>query len=261
MRKAEIAVIGGTGQETLLSYPEQMIEGTPYGLASPIFIGETEGKTVAFMPRHGIRHCVPPHKVNYRANIYALHTIGVKRIIATNAVGAISPKIKPGNLVVPHDLIDYTKSRHSTFYDEEPVTHIDVSQPYCPEIRSALIEAAKKAAAAVIDRAVLVCTDGPRYETPAEIRMFGRMGCDVVGMTCMPEAVLARELEMCYASVCLVTNMAAGLQKRLTAEELVNVAKKKTLAIEQVLRETVRNLPSKRQCQCAHALEDARFRG
>jgi len=261
LRKAEIAIIGGTGQETLLNYPEAVINGTPYGLASPILIGEIDGKTVAFMPRHGVRHSVPPHKVNYRANIYALHQIGVKRIIATNAVGAINPNLKPGNLVVPNDLIDFTKFRQSTFYDEEPVTHADLSQPYCPEIRSALIGAVKGIEIEVTARAVLVCTEGPRLETPAEIRMFGRMGCDIVGMTGMPEAVLARELEMCYASLCLVTNMAAGLQKRLTAEELVKVARKAAPVLEQVLRETVRHLPTKRRCPCAHALEDAKFRG
>jgi 5'-methylthioadenosine phosphorylase len=261
LRKVEIAIIGGTGQETLLNYQEQVRNGTPYGLASPIFIGETDGKVVAFMPRHGVRHVVPPHKVNYRANICALHDIGVERIVATNAVGAINRNLKPGNLVVPHDLVDFTKFRQSTFYDEDPVTHVDVSQPYCPEVRSALIAAAKRIRAEVIDRAVLVCTEGPRYETPAEIRMFGRMGCDVVGMTGMPEAVLARELVMCYASICLVTNMAAGFQKRLTAEELVKVSKKTAPVLEQILRETVRILPTKRQCPCARTLEHARFRG
>lgn len=213
------------------------------------------------MPRHGARHCTPPHKVNYRANIYALHKIGVKRVLATNTVGAINPKLKTGNLVVPHDLVDFTKFRQSTFYDDEPVTHVDVSQPYCPEIRSAIVGAAKRIGAQIIDRAVLVCTEGPRLETPAEIRMFKRMGCDVVGMTGMPEAVLARELEICYASMCLVTNMAAGIQKRLTAEELVKTAKKTAPVLEQLLRETVRHLPTKRQCPCAQALEHARFRG
>jgi len=261
LRKTEIAIIGGTGQEKLLNYSGQVREGTPYGLAPPIFLGEIDGKTVAFMPRHGIQHSVPPHKVNYRANIYALHRIGVKRILATSAVGAINRKIKPSDLVVPHDLVDFTKSRQSTFYEDEPVTHVDVSQIFCPEIRSTLIGTGKRLGVEVVDRAVLVCTEGPRLETPAEIRMFGRVGCDVVGMTAMPEAVLARELEMCYATVCFVTNMAAGMQKRLTAEELVNVAKKTAPIMQQLLRETVKHLPAKRQCPCAHALEKARFRG
>jgi len=261
LRKAEIAIIGGTGQEKLLNYSEQIVNGTPYGLAPPIFLGEVDGKTVAFMPRHGVHHGVPPHKVNYRANVYALHQIGVQRILATNAIGAINRDIKPSDLVVPHDLVDFTKSRQSTFYDGEPVTHVDVSQLFCPEIRSVLIKTAKRICERVVDRAVLVCTEGPRLETPAEIRMFGRMGCDVVGMTALPEAVLARELEMCYATVCFVTNMAAGIQKRLTAEELAEVAKRTAPIIQQILRETVKHLPTKRQCQCARALEKARFRG
>jgi len=261
LRKAEIAIIGGTGQEKLLNYPEQIRNGTPYGLSPPIFIGEIDGKTVAFMPRHGVHHRVPPHKVNYRANIYALHQIGVKRVLATNAVGAINRSIKPSDLVVPHDLVDFTKSRQSTFYDAQPVTHVDVSQIFCPEVRSLLIRTAKRIGARVVDRAVLVCTEGPRLETPAEIRVFRRVGCDVVGMTAMPEAVLARELEMCYATVCFVTNMAAGMQKRLTAQELGRVARKTAPVLQQVLRETVKNLPTKRQCPCAYTLEKARFRG
>jgi len=260
LRKAEIAIIGGTGQEKLLGYSEQIRNGTPYGLAPPIFLGEIYGKTVAFMPRHGVSHGVPPHKVNYRANIYALHQMGVKRVLATNAVGAINRKIKPSSLVVPHDLVDFTKSRASTFYDSEPVTHVDVSQLFCPEVRSVLIESARGKGARVFDRGVLVCTEGPRLETPAEIRVFGRLGCDVVGMTAMPEAVLARELEMCYATVCFVTNLAAGLGvKRLSAEELVKVARETAPILQQVLRETVKHLPSKPRCSCGRALEKARF--
>jgi len=139
--------------------------------------------------------------------------------------------------------------------------HVDMSQPYCPEIRGLLIETAKNRDVRVWDRAVLVCTEGPRYETPAEIEMFRRLGCDVVGMTGAPEAVLARELEMCYATICFVSNMAAGLQQRLTASEVVKVAKQKLPVIQQVLRETVRNLPKDRNCPCAHALRDARLRG
>ena len=192
----DIAVLGGTGQEALLSNSEQIRCGTPYGLPPPIFLGEISGKIVAFMPRHGVHHETPPHKVNYRANIYALHEIGVKRVIATNAVGAINQKYKPGDLVVPSDVIDFTKLRQVTFYDGPPVTHVDISEPYCPEIRSALIEAAKRSGTSVFERAALVCTEGPRLETPAEIRMFARLGCDVVGMTGMPEAILTRELEM-----------------------------------------------------------------
>jgi len=261
LRKANIAIIGGTGLEALLKDTRQIRVGTPYGLPPPISVGEIDRKTVAFLPRHGVHHSVPPHRVNYRANVYALHGIGVKRIVATNAVGAINHNFKPGDLVIPHDLIDFTRCRQLTFYDETQVTHVDVSQPYCPEIRSLLIKKAKESGARVWDRAVLVCTEGPRYETPAEIEMFRRLGCDVVGMTGAPEAVLARELEMCYAALCFVSNLAAGMQRRLTASEVMEMAKQKLLIIQQILRETVKHLPKDRCCPCAHALREAKLGG
>ncbi len=261
LRKAKIAIIGGTGLEALLKNTTQIRVGTPYGLPPSISVGEIDRNTVAFLPRHGVHHSVSPHRVNYRANVYVLHKIGVKRIASTNAVGAINLDFKPGDLVVPHDLIDFTKCRQLTFYDETPVTHVDMSQPYCPEIRGLLIEKVKESSLRVWDQAVLVCTEGPRYETPAEIEMFRRLGCDVVGMTGAPEAVLARELEMCYATLCFVSNMAAGMQRRLTASEVVGMAKQKLPVIQQILRETVKHLPKDRNCPCAHALRDARFRG
>jgi len=261
LKKADVAIIGGTGLEALLKDVEQVRIGTPYGLPPPISIGEVDGKPVAFLPRHGVYHSIPPHKVNYRANVYALYKIGVERIVATNAVGAINPDFKPGDLVVPHDLVDFTKFRKFTFYDDEPVTHVDVSQPYCPTVRDFLIRAGKRSHERVWDGAVLVCTEGPRYETPAEIEAFRRIGCDVVSMTGVPEASLARELEMCYASLCYVSNMAAGMQKRLTASEVSRVGKEKMPVLQQVLRETVRHLPKQRRCPCVHALRDARFRG
>jgi 5'-methylthioadenosine phosphorylase len=261
LRKVEVAVIGGTGLEALLTREKQIRVGTPYGLAPSISVGGVDGKSVAFLPRHGLHHSIPPHRVNYRANVYALHKLGAKRIIATNAVGAINRRFEVGGLVVPHDFVDFTKLRQPTYYDDAPVTHIDVSQPYCPEVRSVLIEIARKLGIKVPAKAVLVCTEGPRYETPAEIEIFRRLGCDVVGMTGVPEAVLARELEMCYATLCFITNMAAGIQKRLTADEVAVIAQKKTPIIQQVLRETIKHLPAKRGCPCAHALRDARLRG
>lgn len=259
-KKVEFAIIGGTGFERLFKNAEPLLVGTPFGIAPAISIGEIDGKTVAFLPRHGPDHSIPPHKINYRANIYSLHKIGVKRISATNAVGAINPDFKPGDMVIPHDFIDFTKLRCTTFYNEAPVTHIDVSQPYCPEIRRLLIETAEKLGLAVWDKAVLVSTEGPRYETPAEIEVFRRLGCDIVGMTGLPEAVLARELEICYASVCYVSNMAAGRQERLIAQEVSEVSKRVSPKLEQLLIETIKRLPYERNCPCAHALKDARFR-
>jgi 5'-methylthioadenosine phosphorylase len=261
LKKADAAIIGGSGLETLLKNMEQVHIGTPYGIPPPISVGDVGCRSVAFLPRHDVHHSVPPHKVNHRANIYALFKIGVKRILATNAVGAISVDLEPGDLVVPHDFVDFTKLRSPSFYDDVPVTHVDMSQPFCPEIRGMLAKTLEKCGKEVWDSGVVACTEGPRLETPAEIEMFRRLGCDLVGMTVVPEAVLARELEMCYATVCFVSNMAAGIQERLTVNEVVAVAKRRAPVIQQILRETISILPQKRQCPCVHALQDARFRG
>jgi 5'-methylthioadenosine phosphorylase len=261
LKKVDLGLIGGTGTEAILGTAEQIRVGTPYGLAPPIFIGEIGEKTVAFLPRHGVDHSVPPHKINYRANIYALHSLGAKRVIATNAAGAINPEFKPGDLVIPDDLIDFTRLRANTFYDDAPVTHIDVCETYCPEVRNGIIKAAERKNVKAFTKAVFVCSEGPRFETPAEIRMLERLGGDLVGMTGMPETVLAHELGMCYATVCIVTNMAAGLGRHLPTNDMVKIAKKTAPVLQQVLRETALHLPEKRQCQCAHALEEARFKG
>jgi 5'-methylthioadenosine phosphorylase len=251
--RASIAIIGGTGLEDLFKSSNNVNVGTPYGFSHEISICEIQNKTVAFLPRHGRKHDIPPHKINYRANIYALYRLGVERIIATNAVGAINLNFKPGDLVVPHDLIDFTKRRHPTFYDDAPVTHIDFTEPYCPEIRKILIEEAKKIGV-VHDQAVYVCTEGPRFETPAEIRMFRALGCDVVGMTGMPEAALARELGICYATLCFVSNMAAGIVAgRLTYKEVSEISKIVMPKVREIILKTITSLSETRSCQCSLA--------
>jgi len=254
-KKAKIAIIGGTGLEELFRDFRSFNIGTPYGFSRSIFIGEIRGRRVAFLPRHGRKHSVPPHKVNYRANIFALHKLGVERIIATNAVGAINPNFKPGDLVVPHDIVDFTKLRQSTFYDHAPVTHIDFTEPYCPEIRMILIEKAKKIST-VHDRAVYVCTEGPRFESPAEIKMFKILGCDVVGMTGMPEAALARELGICYATLCFISNMAAGIAGKLTYEEVLETSKAVMPKIRKIILEAIASLPENRKCQCSSSIKN-----
>jgi 5'-methylthioadenosine phosphorylase len=261
LEKAKIAVIGGSGFEHLFKTAKSLRLGTPYGSAVPLFLGQIDDKRVIFLPRHGSTHSVPPHRVNYRANIYALHKVGVERILATNAVGAINRDYKPGDIILPHDFVDFTRFRASTFYDKAPVTHVDVSEPYCPEMRNLLITNAKKLRLPLTEKSVLVCTEGPRFETPAEIEMFRRAGCDIVGMTGVPEVVLARELEMCYAAVCYVSNMAAGTQKRLTASEVAKTSKQILPKMEKLLIETVKSLPLKREgtCPCATALRSSRL--
>jgi len=256
--EAEVAIIGGTGLERLFKDLRKVRVGTPYGFPSSLQIGEIGRRRVALLQRHGASHAVPPHKVNYRANIYALHEIGVERIIATNAVGAINLKFKPSDLIVPHDLINFTAQRPLTFYDEAPVTHIDFSQPYCPEIRRILVEKSRKTGSRMWDRAVYICTEGPRYETPAEIRMYRKLGGDVVGMTSFPEAVLARELEICYASLCFISNMAAGIESRLTTRDVVKASEDVMPRVQQALIEAIRVLPKDRNCPCAESLSEAR---
>lgn len=261
MDKTRIAIIGGTGLESLFEYPRRFLTKTPYGSAPPVSIGAVGGEQVAFLPRHGPDHSIPPHRINYRASIYALHKLGVTRILATNAVGAINRHVKPGELVIPHDFVDFTKTRSATFYDEAPVTHIDVSQPYCPEMRQLLISTAKKTGVHAWEKAVMVCTEGPRLETPAEIQMFSHLGCDIIGMTGYPEVVLARELEMCYASVCYVSNMATGIREKIVADELSRISKQILPILQKLLIEAIKGLPMARRetCPCACALKSSRF--
>ena len=207
------AVIGGTGLE---SYPGLVVIGerrstTVFGPPSaPIVLGEIGGRSVAFLSRHGPDHGIAPHRVNYRANIRALRDAGVERIFAVAAVGGIAPGLEPGAVVVPDQLIDYTVSRVNTFFDEERVVHVDMTHPYTPALRDRLLRAAEATGVAVHDGGVYGVTEGPRFETPAEIDRMERDGCAVVGMTAMPEAVLARELEMEYAACAVVSNAAAG---------------------------------------------------
>ncbi len=261
MAKAKIAIISGTGFENSLAGMKSVQAKTPYGLVQSLSVCSVDGAEIAFLQRHGLEHSVPPHRINYRANIYALHEMGVERILATNAVGAINDRFIACDVVIPHDFVDFTKVRCTTFYDDAPVTHVDVTQPYCPEIRDLLVENAKKAGLHVWDQAVLACTEGPRYETPAEIEMLRRLGCDVVGMTGFPEVVLARELEMCYASICYVSNKAAGMQQRLTASEMSKIADRVLPMLKGVLIETANDLllARRRDCRCADALSEARF--
>ena len=257
MSDVRIGLIGGSGFEKLIRQGETKRIDTPYGPSPDITIGQVDSVVVAFLPRHGARHEFPPHKVNYRANMRSLKQLGVERIIATNAVGAMRENYRPGDLAIPVDLVDFTRLRVQTFYDSEPVVHVDVSDVYCPEIRKTLIEVSKRSSRKVWNESVLACTDGPRYETPAEIRMMRNAGCDIVGMTSAPEAFLARELEVCYGSVCFITNMAAGLQKALTASEVTELARKVLPEVESLLKDAIAEIPVVRSCRCGSALSGA----
>ncbi|HEY0634618.1 MAG TPA: S-methyl-5'-thioinosine phosphorylase [Gammaproteobacteria bacterium] len=212
---AQLAIIGGTGLTSLkdLTITRREVMHTPYGEPSgPLVYGELAGSEVVFLPRHGSGHTIPPHKVNYRANIWALKESGARKVIAVNAVGGIRAELTPGRLVIPDQIIDYTWGRTNTYFEEglNHVTHIDFTQPYCEEMRQQLINAARKASLDLHEEGCYAATQGPRLETAAEIDRLERDGCDLVGMTGMPEAALARELELCYACCAVVANMAAG---------------------------------------------------
>ncbi len=257
--KPPIAIIGGSGVKSIIKGEEKIV-GTPYGPTPTMIIGRVKGRDAIFLPRHGAGHTAPPHKVNYRANISGLKSLGVERVIATNAVGAIDTSLAPGDIVVPSDLIVFTKSRRGTFYDHPPVTHVDVSEPYCPTIRSALTSAGSDNRRILRNDVVMACTEGPRYETPAEIRMLRTLGGGIVGMTGAPEAFLARELEMCYASISFISNMAAGLQKTLSAKEVEDRGRESGQILNKILIEAINKIPDGREgCSCARALAQAQL--
>lgn len=223
---AKLAIIGGTGLTSLknLEIINREVVHTPYGEPSaPLTHGSIAGKEVLFLARHGYGHTIPPHKVNYRANIWALQEAGADHIIAVNAVGGIRADMTPGRIVIPHQIIDYTWNRINTYFEEglTHVTHIDFTEPYCSALRDMLIDGARAIDLNAVEEGVYATTQGPRLETAAEIDKLERDGCDLVGMTGMPEAALARELDICYACCAVVANMAAGRGSgAITMEEI-----------------------------------------
>lgn len=211
-----LAIIGGTGMAQLecLEISHRKVVTTPYGEPSgPLTFGKINNNTVVFLARHGYGHTIPPHQVNYRANLWALQSLNLSRVIAVASVGGIRADLTPGTVAVPDQIIDYTYGRKYTYYDSSdraPVTYIDFTEPYCQLTRNHVLEAAKRAGEKVIDGAVYGATQGPRLETAAEINRLERDGVDMVGMTGMPEAALAKELGLCYATIAVVANYAAG---------------------------------------------------
>lgn len=253
-QKVRLAIIGGTGvyDPRILENIREEVITTPYGQAM-VRIGTYEGEPVAFMARHGVNHSVPPHLINYRANICALKMLGVERVIATTAVGSCNRNMKPGDFVVVDQFLDFTKGRVSTFFEggEAGVVHTDVTEPYCPEIRRVLTDAAREVGISVHPAGTYVCTEGPRFETAAEIRMFGQLGGDVVGMTNVPESVLAREAGLCYATVSMVTNFGAGISPTaLTHEEVLEVMAANSENLKKLLFTTLKQIPAARGCAC-----------
>ena len=248
MSTIDLAVIGGSG---LYNFPglensTRHAIDTPYGAASgEVVMGDFAGKCIAFLSRHGESHTLPPHRVNYRANLWALHSLGALRVIGVNAVGGIRGDMGPRVIVVPDQLIDYTHGRDTSYCDVEgaEVKHIDFSEPYTGSLRQLLLTAARKADVAVIDGGCYGATQGPRLETRAEIARMKRDGCDLVGMTGMPEAALARELALEYACLALVANFAAGCgdEAEISIEEIFAHLAAATTEVPRILSAMLKN--------------------
>ncbi|MFJ7243158.1 S-methyl-5'-thioadenosine phosphorylase [Kitasatospora sp. NPDC098652] len=264
--RAELGVIGGSGLYALLEEVAEVRVETPYGPPSDaVFVGEVAGRRVAFLPRHGRGHGVPPHRINYRANLWALHSLGVRQVLGPCAVGGLRVEYGPGTLLVPDQFVDRTSGRVQTFYDGRPlpdgsvpaVVHVSMADPYCPAGRVAVLGAARSAAWEPVDGGTLVVIEGPRFSTRAESRWFAANGWSVVGMTGHPEAVLARELGLCYSSLALVTDHDAGVGsgEGVTHAEVLEVFAGNVDRLRAVLFKALEALPVERDCPCPHALD------
>jgi len=243
-----LAIIGGTGLTKLdnLNITRRLIVRTPYGEPSqPLIFGEIAGREVIFLARHGNGHTIPPHEVNYRANISALHLQGVTEIAAIATVGGIHAELAPGVIAMPHQIIDYTHGRKNTFYDciDLPVKHIDFTEPYCPDLRKKWEQAALNIGESLVNHGVYAAMQGPRLETAAEINRLERDGATMVGMTGMPEAALARELGISYAAICPIANHAAGRgdsEHGIQYEELVNNLNQTMVRVRNIIAQLVK---------------------
>jgi 5'-methylthioadenosine phosphorylase len=248
-----LAIIGGTGvyQLEAAHQREPLRAETPYG-SIEVWPGEMSGHEVFFLPRHGTGHTVPPHRINYRANIAGLKQFGCTAVIATNAVGSLRESLPPASMLIPDQFIDFTRVRPLTFFDgDEGVKHVDMTEPYCPTVRQWLAAAVADEGETYEREGTYLCAEGPRFETPAEIRTFAQWGADVVGMTGLPEVVLAREAGLCYASLCLVTNFAAGISPTpLSHREVTELMGEWDAVIEKVLASAVSRAAEAPDCPC-----------
>jgi len=253
-----IAIIGGTGLYSLdfLERQEEIVIETSFGRC-PAIVGRSGDVEVLFISRHGKDHSLPPHKIEYRKNIAAIQASKAKRVISINSVGSLDLKIEPGSILIPNDFIDLTFNRTQTFFDSETV-HVDMSEPYCSNICSALEKNAAQYFKQVHGLGVYVCTEGPRFETPAEIRMLQMLGGDVVGMVGCPETALAREAGLCYASICQVANYGCGLSDALfSVDELKAAINENRDALKQTIISTIKTLNLEPECRCKNSVSEA----
>jgi 5'-methylthioadenosine phosphorylase len=260
---ADIAIIGGTGvyDPGLLSEKREIKVYTPYGDPSDmVTLGKYSGKSIAFIPRHGKGHRIPPHRIPSRANIWALKQLGVKRILAPAAVGSMQMEMKPGHIAIPDQFVDFTKSRHYTFYDGGEVCHVSVADPFCPELRDMVISTSKSIGLNVHEKATYVCIEGPRYSTRAESRFFkDYVKADIIGMTLVPECPLAREAEICYLSIASITDYDVWAEKPVSTKEVIETLEKNVQNTRKLLAELIPKIPLERRCECGRALEGAKL--
>jgi 5'-methylthioadenosine phosphorylase len=264
-KQAQIGIIGGSGFYSLLSDSSPIKVETPFGPPSDkVALGKIAGKKVAFLSRHGRTHDFPPHKINYRANIWALKSLGVERIITVTACGSLQRRIKPGDFVILDQFVDRTRGREDTFYDGPLSTHVSLAYPYCRQIAKIVYRQGRRLKLRIHPTGTMVVIQGPRFSTAAESEFFTKMGWEVVNMTSYPEVVLARELEICYGAIAICTDWDAGLvvQKRVkpvTANEIVKVFKNNVVLAKKLIKQIIKNLPDKRECVCSEALKGARL--
>lgn len=265
----KIGIIGGSGITKIFKKFNKIIHlKTPFGISQPLALTKINNKEIIFTNRHSLpgssnfEHALPPHLINYKAMIYSLAKLGVKRILAINSVGSLDYNKKIGGFFLPTQFIDFTKRREYTFYDVRyhgydeilsdttKVKHIDVTEPFCKELLNLIYSEGKKLKFQIYYGGCYICTEGPRLETPAEINFFKIIKCDVVGMTLVPEIILAREINLCYASISIITNYAAGMQEKISLDEVKNVYKKVEKNLTTLLKNVIKNIEKEKKCNC-----------
>lgn len=259
---AEIGVFGGSGFYSLVEDAREAWIETPYGPPSDrVALGEIAGRRVAFLPRHAKDHRVPPSAINYRANLYAMKALGVKWIIGPTAAGSLDPRVKPGSMVVCDQLVDRTSGRKDTFYEGPVTTHVSFADPYCPTLRPIAVEVLRSVGVETHPGGTVVVIQGPRFSTRAESKWFQSQGWEVINMTQYPEAYLARELEMCYCNISLITDYDVGLEgmQPVSHQAVLEVFNRNNERVKTAIGKMIERIPLDADCTCRHALEGARF--
>jgi len=261
-KDVEIGIFGGTGiyNSDLLENSQEVNVETPYGKPSDtITVGIFNGRKIAFLPRHGKKHTIPPHMINFKANIWAFKELGVTRIIAPSAVGSLKEELEPGHFALPSQFLDFTKSRDVSFSEEGKVIHISVADPFCPELQSSILQVTDKQDLKIHKDCTYVCIEGPRFSTKAESKFYRSTGADIIGMTLVPECQLAREAQICYASISTVTDYDVWAEKSVTAKQVLETLSKNVEKTKKILTELIDVIPKTRSCSCAKALAEAEF--